>query len=417
MFAAQIGRECVCVVGAKHAAHPAIVERAIHQFELFPVVEIELIDRVGEPGLGKREAWRLPGENLLHLRGCELFRTRGLGARIVDRYPLAGADAPGLSAANALDERDLLALHGGPGEAAVDPLHLDVIGPHTFRFVSFGPNATGELDLRGNSAALADTDRVSVYAFARLWVPSDRAVRLQFGSDDGLQAFLDGVELARNATPRGYAVASHAVDVNLTAGPHRLLLKLTNLSGNFAFGARVVDPASGVPFPDLFVDLGRGVTRASCTSGTRACGPNGWAACAGAIDGLPESCNGQDDDCDGVVPRPEEDRDGDALAPCEGDCDDTRAAALPGATEWCNGRDDDCDGAGDTGMDQGGADPGSCAGVQADCTSGQGLVCPGGTPGRCIELHGCLSDADCSNANGPGWRCAGLIACVLCSPP
>ncbi len=326
-------------------------------------------------------------------------------------------DAPGLSAANALDERDLLALHGGPGEAAVDPLHLDVIGPHTFRFVSFGPNATGELDLRGNSAALADTDRVSVYAFARLWVPSDRAVRLQFGSDDGLQAFLDGVELARNATPRGYAVASHAVDVNLTAGPHRLLLKLTNLSGNFAFGARVVDPASGVPFPDLFVDLGRGVTRASCTSGTRACGPNGWAACAGAIDGLPESCNGQDDDCDGVVPRPEEDRDGDALAPCEGDCDDTRAAALPGATEWCNGRDDDCDGAGDTGMDQGGADPGSCAGVQADCTSGQGLVCPGGTPGRCIELHGCLSDADCSNANGPGWRCAGLIACVLCSPP
>lgn len=41
---------------------------------------------------------------------------------------------------------------------------------------------------------------------------------------------------------------------------------------------------------------------------------------------------------------PCEDGDGDGVASCDGDCDDANAAVYPGAAERCNGQDDNCDG-------------------------------------------------------------------------
>ena len=69
-----------------------------------------------------------------------------------------------------------------------------------------------------------------------------------------------------------------------------------------------------------------------------------------------ETCNGQDDDCDGDVDEgmpdldsdgtpdcTDDDADGDG-APNDTDCAPMDAAVHPGATEACNGQDDDCDG-------------------------------------------------------------------------
>ena len=117
-----------------------------------------------------------------------------------------------------------------------------------------------------------------------------------------------------------------------------------------------------------------------------------------------EACNGEDDDCDEIVPEEELDFDGDGFSPCEGDCDDgdaalhsgdtdgdgatlcdlvpdcddedpalspadgdldgsstcdgdcddSNAATHPGASDQCNGADDDCDGS--PGADEGDAD-------------------------------------------------------------
>ena len=61
--------------------------------------------------------------------------------------------------------------------------------------------------------------------------------------------------------------------------------------------------------------------------------------------GAPEICDGNDSDCDGIVPEDEADDDGDGWRICEGDCDDGNPEVNPVHPEVPgNGIDDDCDG-------------------------------------------------------------------------
>ena len=57
----------------------------------------------------------------------------------------------------------------------------------------------------------------------------------------------------------------------------------------------------------------------------------------------PEICDGEDNDCDNVVPVSEVDGDGDLDLPCVTDCDDTNPDVYGGAPELCDGLDNDCD--------------------------------------------------------------------------
>jgi len=106
------------------------------------------------------------------------------------------------------------------------------------------------------------------------------------------------------------------------------------------------------------------VTVPGCANGkVPECVPNAAAATT-------ETCNGKDDDCDGIVDNPgtpgcqpylrDDDQDGYSASATEyqclcsptapytalvaGDCDDKDASVHPGATEVCNGKDDDCNG-------------------------------------------------------------------------
>ncbi len=75
--------------------------------------------------------------------------------------------------------------------------------------------------------------------------------------------------------------------------------------------------------------------------------------------GAVELCDGVDTDCDGSPFDDEADLDGDGFVTSTtcvsatlrtGDCDDTRAEASPDGAEACNARDDDCDGLVDEGL-------------------------------------------------------------------
>jgi hypothetical protein len=140
-----------------------------------------------------------------------------------------------------------------------------------------------------------------------------------------------------------------------------------------------------------------------------------------------ESCNGLDDDCDGVLDdagpelswHPDTDGDGygdtsstvvAACAPGEAwteagsDCDDTDGAVHPGAVETCNGVDDDCSGSPDDGPvvtwfpDADGDGYGDDAG-QFDS------VCP---PGGEVAVGGDCDDASAEVHPGAAEVCNGV---------
>jgi hypothetical protein len=84
---------------------------------------------------------------------------------------------------------------------------------------------------------------------------------------------------------------------------------------------------------------------------------DGYLECADDCDDLdsafspvaPELCDGEDNDCDTVLPTDEEDFDADGQMGCEGDCDDFDAANFLGNSEVCDGQDNDCNGLDDAG--------------------------------------------------------------------
>jgi hypothetical protein len=123
--------------------------------------------------------------------------------------------------------------------------------------------------------------------------------------------------------------------------------------------------------------------RGVCRAGTQLCIAGTWGSCSGNIDPatLTESCNGLDDDCDGMTDESllatscyvdaDSDgygsgtaittlcRDGSRMAVgfcpsgysnVAGDCNDSNGGTRPMGTEVCNGTDDDCDGSTDEGV-------------------------------------------------------------------
>ena len=140
----------------------------------------------------------------------------------------------------------------------------------------------------------------------------------------------------------------------------------------------------------------------ACRAGTRECTSAGLGACAGSVLPSQESCSneGEDNDCDGRV-----DEISGRGAPCEltsgfGACGEGRMACSAGTqnlscvrdgpvpAESCNYQDDDCDGQIDEGFDIS-TDPANCGTCGQRC-NGDELCCGGAclAPGAADE-RGC----------------------------
>ncbi len=143
-----------------------------------------------------------------------------------------------------------------------------------------------------------------------------------------------------------------------------------------------------------------------CTPGTQTCTAGTWGACTGTGP-TTETCNGLDDDCDGVT---------DGISqPCgedRGECQAGMQLCIGGAwgactgevgptAEVCDGLDNDCDDAVDEGTGGGacGSSIGACEPGTYACMAGV-LVCTGGTspsPETCDGV-----DEDCDGLTDEG---------------
>ena len=120
-----------------------------------------------------------------------------------------------------------------------------------------------------------------------------------------------------------------------------------------------------------------------------------------------ELCDGLDNDCDGSPAPFEADGDGDLVRLCQGDCDDTDPASYPSAPEGSGGPDHNCDGVFGDDIDEDGFDD-----QDGDCDDSDASVHP-----QADEICDGL-DSDCDGAFGIGELDDpdgdGSLACADC---
>jgi len=121
----------------------------------------------------------------------------------------------------------------------------------------------------------------------------------------------------------------------------------------------------------------------ACVSGTELCTTGTWGTCAGEIGPISEVCDNIDNDCNGSTDEGDPGGGG-SCGSAIGKCTLGTLACQSGAlacvggvrpvTEVCDGMDDDCDGVSDEGVPTNGG----CGSNQGDCSPGV-LTCTGGS--------------------------------------
>jgi hypothetical protein len=113
--------------------------------------------------------------------------------------------------------------------------------------------ATGMVDLTAPGLAFRPNEHCVAYAHVFIQAPALTAAELRLGSDDGIAAWLNGSMVWANEVHRGFTADQDRVPVLLGAGWNRLLLKISNGVGGWAFGARLL-AADGSPLASLVAE-------------------------------------------------------------------------------------------------------------------------------------------------------------------
>ncbi|MBK8696929.1 MAG: hypothetical protein IPN17_32875 [Deltaproteobacteria bacterium] len=172
-----------------------------------------------------------------------------------------------------------------------------------------------------------------------------------------------------------------------------------------------------------------------CSAGVQICSAGAWGACVGQVVPGMETCDGVDEDCDGVINNGNP---GGGVACSTGEqgrCSAGTTACTAGAivcnrdngpiSETCNGVDDDCDGTVDEGLGTTSCGIGPCMRTVPACVGGVPQICvPGGSGTEVCDGQ----DNDCDGLIDEGFcRIGGLCftngqvnpasSCQVCTVP
>lgn len=96
---------------------------------------------------------------------------------------------------------------------------------------------------------LGQHDQKFAYAYTEIEVDAAQDVVVRMGSDDGYRLWINGELVTENRVDRGLAPDSDAADAKLVAGVNRILLKVSQGAGGWAYCLRLTQPdGKGVAF-------------------------------------------------------------------------------------------------------------------------------------------------------------------------
>jgi HEAT repeat protein len=98
-------------------------------------------------------------------------------------------------------------------------------------------------------AGIGGVNRVA-YARAFVWSPSEQAVRLLVGSDDGVKVWVNGTLVHALNAQRALTLDQDRAEAELQQGWNELMLKIVQSAGDWGFAVKIVD-ADGKPLPNL----------------------------------------------------------------------------------------------------------------------------------------------------------------------
>lgn len=120
-------------------------------------------------------------------------------------------------------------------------------------FAQIRAAGTGRAAVFDFAARYTPNENVVAFALTHVRSPEDRDATLLLGSDDGVEAWLDGTLIHRLNRGRGVKLDEDRVEIRLRSGWNRLLIKVYQGKGGWGLGARIAD-RSGQPMKDLAYD-------------------------------------------------------------------------------------------------------------------------------------------------------------------
>lgn len=147
-------------------------------------------------------------------------------------------------------------------DVALDYIYGENVTRHDYGFFTTADDYLNQMDLGQHSVQVCvhsysgghyfstRPTESAAYAHTYVYSPTARAAKLLLGSDDGIKAWVNGVNVITKDRYGGWTPDQFTADVSLNLGWNRVLCKISQESGDFQVSAQLTD-LEGSTFEDL----------------------------------------------------------------------------------------------------------------------------------------------------------------------